>query len=178
MQLRYVKDFAIALIVLLLLAYAIRLYTINQVAKKIPDKSKYTNESVSDSLRTKIRLIESSIEDRQNYVFAITHDPLKQGNIIKDKFDLSKEFEEMVRNTFRPTGTYIDKDTGRRLVTIEFQDRIYTGRVGDVIEGRRINAINEQSITIYYGGDQVLAIQPRPVMPTVVEEQQAQNQNY
>jgi hypothetical protein len=181
MQARFIKDFAIALIVILLLAYAIRLFSINYKRNAIPDKSKYTNESVSDTLKTKIYSIESSIMDRKNFVFSITHDPLKQGNIIKDRFDRNKEFEDMVRNTFRPTGTYLDVETGRKLVTIEYQDKFFTGGVGDIIEGRKITRINENSIGIYYGGDQTLAIQPRPVMPDFNKEEdrtQVLDQNY
>jgi hypothetical protein len=181
MQLRYVKDLAMALIVIFLVAYAIRLATFNAKAAKVPENSKYTNESVTDTLRNMIMSIEKSILDRQNFVFSVSHDPLKQGNIIKDRFDLSKEFEQALRNTFRPTGTYIDEDTGRRLVTVEFQDRIYTGGVGDVIEGRRITWINEQNVGIYYGGPQTLPIQPRPVMPDFSAEevrQQSAEQNY
>lgn len=172
MQLRFVKDFAIGLIVILLLAFAIRLYTMNAQEKKIPEQSKYTDESVTDTLRSRIMTIESSIADRQNFVFSINHDPLRQGNIIKDRFDRTKEFEEMVRNTFRPTGTYIDEETGEKLVTVEFQDKIYTGKVGEVIAGRRITWIEDDQIGVYYGGQQRIDIKPRPDMPDFSQEEQ------
>ncbi|MFO8145031.1 MAG: hypothetical protein R6T89_04830 [Candidatus Syntrophosphaera sp.] len=181
MQLRFIKDFAIGLIVILLLAYAIRLYTMNAQEDKIPEQSRYTDESVTDTLRARIMTIESSIADRQNFVFSINHDPLRQGNIIKDRFDMAKEFEEMVRNTFRPTGTYIDEETGDKLVTVEFQEKIYTGRVGEVIAGRRITWIEDDSIGIYYGGPQTLAVKPRPDMPDFTQEEQQKqsiDQNY
>lgn len=181
MQLRFVKDFAIGLIVILLLAFAIRLYTMNAKGKEVPEQSRYTDESVTDTLRARIMIIESSIADRQNFVFSINHDPLRQGNIIKDRFDLAKEFEEMVRNTFRPTGTYIDEETGEKLVSVEFQDKIYTGGVGDVIAGRRITWIEDDKIGIYYGGPQTIAVQPRPAMPDFSQEElrtQSIDQNY
>lgn len=181
MQVRFIKDFAIALIVILLLAYAIRLYSMNVKRNSIPDKSRYTDESVTDTLKARILSIESSIQDRQNFVFSIKHDPLRQGNIIKDRFDLTKEFEEMIRNTFRPTGTYIDENSGKRLVTVEFQDKIYTGGVGDIIEGRRITWIDEKNIGIYFGGPQTLAIKSRPEIPDFSREQiqeQSTEQNY
>lgn len=181
MQLRFVKDLAVGLIIILLLAYAIRLTSLNAKNKQIRDKSIYTNESVSDTLKSRIYSIESSIQDRQSFVFAVEKDPLRQGNIIKDRFDLSKEWEDMVRNTFRATGTYIDEQTGRRLVTVEYQDKFYSGGVGDVIEGRRITWINETSVGIYYGGPLTLAIQPRPVKPDFSIDLQRQNlseQNY
>ncbi|HNU53920.1 MAG TPA: hypothetical protein PLI58_03380 [Candidatus Syntrophosphaera sp.] len=181
MQFRYLKDLAIALLFISLLAFAIRLVTYNSKSTKVPDQSKYTNESVSDTLRNRIMSIEKSILERKNTVFTVAHDPLRQGNIIKDRFDLAKEFESALRNTFRPTGTYIDEETGKRLVTVEYQDKIYTGGVGDVIEGRRITWINEQNVGIYYGGPQTLSIQPRPQMPDFSQEElrrQNTDQNY
>lgn len=179
MQLRYIKDFAIALIVILLLAYAIRLYSMNTKRNTISDKSKYTFEAVSDTLRAKVRAIESSINDRQNYVFAINHDPLRQGNIIKDRFDFAKEFDDMVRNTFRLTGTY-DLDKGQAAyATFEYQDRMFIGRVGENIEGRLIRWISDGRVGIYYGGDQTLVAQPRPAKPDInTLEIQNLNQNY
>lgn len=179
MQLKFVKDFALALIVILLLAWAIRLYVINIQQAQIPAESKYTQKSVSDTLLNKIKTIESSIQDRKFFQFTTTRDPLRQGNIIKDKFDLTKEFEDMIRNTFRPTGTYIDEETGKRMVNVEYQGRILTGGVGDVLEGRRITWINEKNIGIYYGGPQTLTVQKIPDMPDFSrEEVQSTNQNY
>ncbi|HOY85202.1 MAG: hypothetical protein LHW45_00730 [Candidatus Cloacimonetes bacterium] len=181
MQFRYLKDLAIALLFIALLAYAIRLVTYKAQNDKVLDQSKYTNESVSDTLRSKIMSIEESILERKNTVFTVAYDPLRQGNIIKDRFDLAKEFENALRNTFRPTGTYIDEETGKRLVTVEYQDKIYTGGVGDVIEGRRITWINEQNVGIFYGGPQTLSIQARPEMPDFSQEdlrQQNTDQNY
>lgn len=179
MQLKFVKDFAIALIVILLLAWAIRLYAINIKQSQVPDQSKYTQKSVSDTLLNKIKSIESSIQDRKFFQFTTTRDPLRQGNIIKDKFDMTKEFEDMIKNTFRPTGTYIDEETGKRMVNIEYQGKILTGGVGDVVEGRRITWINEKSIGIYYGGPQTLTVQRIPDMPDFSKEEvQSTNQNY
>ncbi|HNU97538.1 MAG TPA: hypothetical protein PKG99_02535 [Candidatus Syntrophosphaera thermopropionivorans] len=181
MQFRYLKDLAMALIAISLIACAIRLISLNEANRKIPPQSKYTHESVSDTLRAQIMSIESSILDRKNFVFSVTHDPLRQGNIIKDRFDMQKEFENAVRNMFRPTGTYIDEETGKRLVTIEYQDRIYTAGVGDVVEGRKIMWITEQNIGIYYGGPQTIPIQPRPPIPDFSLEETRQKsleQNY
>lgn len=181
MQFRYLKDLAMALLFIALIAFAIRLVTYNAKMANIPDQSKHTNESVSDTLRARIMSIEESILERKNTVFTVAKDPLRQGNIIKDRFDLAKEFENALRNTFRPTGTYIDEETGKRLVTVEFQDKIYTAGVGDVIEGRRISWINEQNVGIYYGGPQTLSIQARPEMPDFSEEdlvKQNTDQNY
>lgn len=179
MQLRYIKDFAIAMIVILLLAYAITLYTINAQRNKIPDKSKYSFESVSDTLKTKISDIERSIVERQSYLFTINTDPLRQGNIIKDRFDNVRAFEDQVRNTFRLTGTYNINEGANAYATFEYQDRIFSGRVGENVEGRFIKWIGDGRVGIYFGGDQTLIAQPRPVMPDMnVMEIQNLNQNY
>jgi len=153
------------------------LASINAANKKIRDKSIHTNESVSDTLKSRVVAIESSILDRQSFMFNIDKDPLRQGNIIKDRFDLTKEWLEALRNTFRPTGTYIDQSTGRRLVTVEYQDKILSGGVGDIIEGRRITWISEKQVGVYFGGPLTLEIQPRPVMPDFSVETQRQTQS-
>ena len=162
MQFRFVKDLAIALIVIALLVLAIRLYGIHAKGEKIPDKSIYTKESVSDTLLNRIKTIETSIQDRKMFTFNITRDPLRQGNIIKDRTDREKEFAEMVRNTFRLTTTAIDEN-GNKIAYVEYLDQVFGGRVGDVIEGRRITNITDKSLTYYYGGSSVTTyVQARP----------------
>ncbi|MCB5260285.1 MAG: hypothetical protein LHW48_07425, partial [Candidatus Cloacimonetes bacterium] len=64
MQTRFVKDLAIALIVILLGFLAVRLILTNQKVATIPEHSVYSRESVSDTLMSRIRTIESSIQDR------------------------------------------------------------------------------------------------------------------
>jgi len=109
MQYRFVKDLAIALIVILLGVLVVRLVVINRKVSVIPETSIHIQESVTDTLMTKIRTIESSIQDRKMFVFSSRKDPLRQGNIIKDNVDRLKEFEDMVRNTFRLATTAIDE---------------------------------------------------------------------
>lgn len=164
MQYRFVKDLAIALIVILLGAFAIRLVTVERKVSNVPDKSVYSKESVSDTLMTKIRTIEGSIQDRKMFVFNTTKDPLRQGNIIKDNVDRAKEFEEMVRNTFRLSTTAID-ELGNRIAYIEYQDALHEARVGQTVAGRRILEINDKSIRYSMGGETFTTqLKPRPVM--------------
>lgn len=170
MQHRYVKDFAIALIFIVLFAMAIKLYTMYTKTQDVPAKSIHTEESVSDTLLNRIKTIENSIQDRKMFVFNTTRDPLRQGNIIKDQVDRMAEFEEMVRNMFRLSTTALDEN-GNKIAYIEYQDRIHGGRVGDVIEGRRITSIGESTITYYYGGQSYTTrVQPRPERPQQEEE--------
>ncbi|MDD2597068.1 MAG: hypothetical protein PHT47_07505 [Candidatus Cloacimonetes bacterium] len=164
MQLRFVKDLAIALIVILLGFLAIRLVMVENRISNIPDNSVYTKESVSDTLMSQIKTIENSIQDRKMFVFNSRKDPLRQGNIIKDKVDRQKEFEDMVRNTFRLSTTAID-EFGNRIAYVEYQDGLHAARVGDTIAGRRILEINEKSIRYSMGGSTYTAnLMPRPVM--------------
>ncbi len=182
MQFRYIKDLAMALLFIALIAFAVRLVTYNAKASKVSPQSKHSSESVSDTLRSKIMSIERSIVERKTTVFTVNHDPLRQGNIIKDRFDLAQEWENAQRFAFRPTGTYIDESSGKRLVTVEYNDRIYTAGVGEVIEGRRIVWINEQNVGVSSGGStQTLTIQPRPQMPDFSQEDRVRqnlDQNY
>ncbi|HPF08103.1 MAG: hypothetical protein PHU99_04635 [Candidatus Cloacimonetes bacterium] len=164
MQFRFVKDLAIALIVILLGFLAVRLVMVENRVSDVPEKSVYTKESVSDTLMSQIQTIENSIQDRKMFVFNSRKDPLRQGNIIKDKVDRQKEFEEMVRNTFRLSTTAID-EFGNRIAYVEYQDALHAARVGDTVAGRRILEINEKNIRYSMGGNTYTAnLMPRPVM--------------
>lgn len=165
MQLRYVKDFAITLIVIVFLILGIRLYSNHFKVKAVPQESVYTKESVSDTLLSKIKGIEKSIQDRKNFVFTISRDPLRQGNIIKDRLDLEREFMENLRNTFRLSSTSI-AENGRKIATIEYRDQNYYAEIGSVIEGRRITDIGLDWIKYYYNGNTYTTqVAPRPLMP-------------
>ena len=165
MQLRYLKDLAVTLIVIVFLVLGVRLYTNYYKMKSVPEHSIHSKESVSDSLLIKIKAIENSIQDRKEFVFNITRDPLRQGNIIKDKLDLEREFIESVKNTFRLSSTSI-LENGKKFATIEYRDQNYYATVGETVEGRRIIDIGDNWIKYYYGGNTVTAyLAPRPPMP-------------
>lgn len=165
MQLRFVKDFAIALLVILLFAIAVRLFTLQTSVKRIPEKSIHTAESVSDTLLNKIKSIENSIQDRKNFVFSSTTDPLRQGNIIKDKVDKEREFEDMVRNTFRLATTAID-EYGNKIAYIEYLGQLHEARVGETVQGRRIIDIGDRTIRYSYNGIiSTTELAPRPAKP-------------
>ncbi len=180
MQFRYLKDLAIALLFIALLAYGIRLVSYNSKAAKVPDK--HNPETVSATLREDIVSIEESISERKNTLFTVARDPLRQGNIIKDKFDKEKEMEDAIFNTFRPMGITRDEETGEQLVKVEFRGETFFAGVGGEIAGRRIAWINEQNVGVYYGGlTQTLSYQPVPVMPDFSQEElieQNTDQNY
>ncbi|MCB5277967.1 MAG: hypothetical protein PHY41_02390 [Candidatus Cloacimonetes bacterium] len=164
MQTRFVKDLAIALIVILLGFLAVRLILTNQKVATIPEHSVYSRESVSDTLMSRIRTIESSIQDRKMFAFSSSKDPLRQGNIIKDKADRIKEQEEMIRNMFRLALTAED-NLGNKIAYIDYQDVNHEARVGDIVAGRRIIEISDTHIRYSMGGNTYTAnLMPRPVV--------------
>ncbi|MCB5252532.1 MAG: hypothetical protein RBR69_02925 [Candidatus Cloacimonadaceae bacterium] len=162
MQFRFVKDLAIALIVILLGVLIVRLVFLNQKVAVIPETSVHIQESVTDTLMSRIRTIENSIQDRKNFVFSARKDPLRQGNIIKDNVDRLKEFEEMVRNTFRLATTAID-EYGNKIAYVEYQDNLHEVREGEIVAGRKILEINDKNIRYSMGGKNYTAnLMPRP----------------
>ena len=66
MQLRYLKDLAVTLIVIIFLVLGVRLYTNYFKMKSVPDQSVHSKESVSDSLLTKIKAIETPSKTVRN----------------------------------------------------------------------------------------------------------------
>ncbi|HNZ33190.1 MAG TPA: hypothetical protein P5518_01390 [Candidatus Cloacimonas sp.] len=168
MQLRFIKDLTIALIVISLFAMAVQLVGLYRSWEAIPDKSVHTKESVSDTLLSRIKSIENSIQDRKMFVFNSNKDPLRQGNIIKDKIDREKEYQEMLKNTFRLATTARD-EFGNKIAYIEYQGKLYEARVGDIVEGRRILDIQDKSIRYSHNGIiTTTELAPRPAKP--VEE--------
>lgn len=165
MQLRFIKDLAIALIVILLFAMGVRLFVLQRSWSNIPLKSVHSKESVSDTLLTRIKTIENSIQDRKMFVFSSNRDPLRQGNIIKDKTDREKEFQDMVLNTFRLATTARDEN-GNKIAYIEYRGALHEARVGETVEGRRILEIADNSIRYSYNGIvSTTELAPRPVKP-------------
>lgn len=165
MQLRFIKDLAIALIVVLLFAMAVRLFALQRSWDSIPKKSIHTKESVSDTLLNKIKTIENSIQDRKMFVFGSNRDPLRQGNIIKDKVDRAKEFEDMVLNTFRLATTARD-ESGNKIAFIEYRGALHEARVGQIVEGRRILEIGDKTLRYSYNGIiSTTELAPRPPKP-------------
>ncbi|MEN6444624.1 MAG: hypothetical protein ABFC98_01105 [Candidatus Cloacimonas sp.] len=165
MQLRFIKDLAIALIVISLFAMGIHLLSLYSTLNKIPEKSIHTKESVSDTLLVKIKSIENSIQDRKMFVFNSNKDPLRQGNIIKDKVDREKEYENMLKNTFRLATTARDEN-GNKIAYIEYQGKLYEAHVGDYVEGRHILDIQDRNIRYSYNGTiNTTELAPRPPKP-------------
>jgi len=173
MQHRFIKDFAIALIFIITLVLGIRIYTFHFQIKKISDNSIYAEEQVSQDLLERIKKIENSIEDRKMFAFTVSRDPLREGNIIKDKADRMKEYEDMVRNTFRLASVTND------YAIFEYQGATHVAKVGDSIEGRRIISIDvaNDSVTYSVGGN-TMTVRRSAIPPLPKDDENALSGNY
>ena len=169
METRFIKDLAIALIFIILFIFAIKVYSIYQKVESVPAESKYTDLSVNEELLTKIKTIESSIEDRKTFTFNVPNDPLRQDPVIKDKLDRLQEWENMVRNMVRLAATFVDEDN-ETVAIIAYHGSSGIYRVGDVVAGRKIVGIDNG--IVYYtinGVRSSMTIQPIPPKPVDLE---------
>jgi hypothetical protein len=168
-EFRYLKDFSLALLVILLFAFAVKDYTIYKKVYAVPDKSKYADISVNEELMTKIRTIEGSIADRKMFTFNVSTDPLRQDPVIKDKLDRLQEWEYMIANTVRLAATFIDED-GERCAILAFQGKSSLYHIGDDVAGRKIVEIKSGQIAYTSGGIRsIMTVQPIPPKPADVD---------
>jgi hypothetical protein len=169
MEARFIKDLAIALIFICMLAFAVKDYTIYHKVNSIPTKSKYSDISVNSELITKIQLIESSIRDRKSFTFTVPTDPLRQDPVIKDKLDRLQEWENMVNNMVRVAATFVDEDN-KKVAVIAYQGSSGLYKVGDTIAGRRIDDIRDGTVYYTYNGVRSsMTVQPIPPKPVDLE---------
>lgn len=177
MEFRYLKDFSLALLVIVLFSFAVKDYTIYKKINVVPDKSKYADISVNDELMSKIRTIEGSIADRKMFTFNVASDPLRQDPVIKDKMDRLQEWENMIANSVRLAATFIDED-GEKCAILAYQGKSNLYHIGDVVAGRRIVEIKSGQVTYTSGGSQsIMTVQPIPPKPSDVDDN-ATNTNF
>lgn len=171
METRFIKDLAIALIFIILFAFAVKDYTVYNKVTEIPNESIYTDISVNEELLEKIRSIETSIEDRKNFTFYVPTDPLRQDPVIKDRLDREQEWANMVANMIRVAAIFHDEDN-QKCAIIAHKGRSSIYRIGDTITGtsRRITDIQEGQVIYNDGGYRgVMPIQPIPPRPVDLE---------
>ncbi len=173
---RYLKDFTIALVFLVIIGYAVHLYFIYQTEEIIPEQSKYSRMGLSDQLKEQIKSIEQSIKDRKQFVFTVVKDPLEQNLIVKTKVDLVNQWEMEVANTLRLAGTYIGQD-GTRVASIAYKGENKMYRVGDVIEktNNKIVEIKRETI-VYNRNGKIVELKASQIPPKPVELSDDSNQ--
>ena len=178
METRFIKDLAMALIFIILLAFAIKVYTIYNKVSSIPLKSRYADISVNEELISKIKTIEASIQDRKMFTFSVPTDPLRQDPVIKDKMDRLKEWENMVANMVRLAATFVNEDN-ETCAIISYQGKSGIYRVGDTVAGRRIVEIKNGVLYYTAGGVRsYMTVQPIPPKPADIETETVQQNDF
>lgn len=176
MQDKYLKDFVIGLIVIMIIAFMFNDYRLFTKARAIPEQSKYSNIALDENLLSKIQSIETTINDRKMFTFTVTKDPLQQDLIVKTKVDLQNQWEDMVRSMMRLSATFTDSK-GQKKAMIAFQGRDNLVGIGDVVGGRKIVDIQNQRVYFTENGYKgFLDIQKIPPKPVELDTQKQENQ--
>lgn len=175
MEEKYLKDFVIALVVLLLIAFGIKDYYQKLKVDEIPEQSKYSNLALSDELLTKIQSIETTIQDRKQFVFTVTKDPLEQNLIVKTKQDLEQQWRERIQSMVRLESTMITED-GRKLAAIAHEGKTTLYSIGDSFKFGKITDIRNGEITFASNG-RVGTLETKKLPPKPVEIQTKNGKN-
>ena len=165
MENKYLRDFAIVAILFAVIALGIKNYYLYNKEIKVPEQSRYKNLALSQDQLKQIQGIETSIDDRKNFVFTVTKDPLEQNLIVKTMKDLEQDWIDKVQSMVRLTATFISND-GSRYASISYKGKNLVYKVGDKIAGQKITKIGEANIKVMFnGGEKILKIQPIPDKP-------------
>jgi len=165
MEQKYLKDFVISMVVILIIAFAIKDYYLYQKIRTVPVESKYKKLALSEKLLKQIQNIETSIQDRKKFVFTVTKDPLEQNLIVKTKRDLEKQWRKKVENMVRLESTILPQDgNNRAAISYDGKTKIY--KVGDKFIKGKIDDIKDGRVFYSYNGKQgVLKVQKIPPKP-------------
>lgn len=168
MEKKYLRDFVIVLIVLLLLACGYWNYIQLGKANKVAEESKYKKIALSQELLDQIQELEESINDRKGFVFTVTKDPLEQNLIVKTQQDLEKQWREKIENMVRLTATILPQN-GEKLASIAYQGSNDLYSIGDVFTLGKIVKISEGKIVYSYNGKNYsLTIEKLPPKPVEI----------
>ncbi|MCK4653182.1 MAG: hypothetical protein KAU01_01930 [Candidatus Cloacimonetes bacterium] len=165
MEKKYLKDFVIALVVILFIAFGIKDYNLYKKVEKIPSESKYKKIALSEQLLGQIHNIERSIKDRKQFVFTVTKDPLEQDLIVRTIKDLEKQWREDVENMVRLESTIVP-EKGKKKVAISHKGKTKIYTVGDEFVYGKIIDIREGELTyLNHGKTRILKLQKLPEKP-------------
>jgi hypothetical protein len=169
MQDRYIKDLVIALGVIILIIFGVRVFYLYQKEVKVPSESIYTKLALSQELLNQITQIEDSIKERKEYRFTVRRDPLKQDLIVQTRLDLLLEWEEMVRRMMRLTAV-IEEESGEKSAIISWNGRNNRVQIGDVLNNKRITSIEMDRVEYSEGGMRGVLIPQRiPPRPAQID---------
>ncbi|MCD4829540.1 MAG: hypothetical protein K8R90_08965 [Candidatus Cloacimonetes bacterium] len=168
MEGRYIKDFAIAIVFVMIIVFGVKDFMWYQECQQYPAEPD-THVGISDDLKNEIKQIETSIQDRKNFVFTVTKDPLEQNLIVKTIVDYEMQWRREVESQVRLAGTYITH-SGQQLATIEHKGIRTNYHVGDAFEFGTISSIQKGKIVFQNNGYQgVLEISPIPEKPAILQ---------
>jgi len=163
---KYLKDFVIVLIVILLIAAGYWNFMQYGKAKKVSEESKYKKLALSQDLLDQIQEIEKSINDRKGFVFTVTKDPLEQNLIVKTQQDLEKQWRVKIENMVRLTATILPQN-GKKLASIAYKGSNELYGIGDNFALGKITKISEGKIVYSYSGKShsltIAKLPPKPV---------------
>lgn len=188
MEEKYLKDFIIILVVILLLAFGVKTSSLYKKVINVPAESEYKKMALSDELMQKIQQIDSSIQDRKDFVFTVDKDPLEQNLIVKTQQDLEKQWREEVENMVRLEMTIIP-DSGEKQASISYKGSSKLYGIGDKFDlggnfgggtSAVITDIKPGSISYTINGKkadmQIKPIPPKPAKLTNTTKAQAINE--
>jgi hypothetical protein len=172
MQDKYIKDLALAIVVIALIVFSIRNYYLYNRVSAVPDESIYSAMALDAALLNQIQQIEESIRERKDFRFTVNRDPLRQDLIVQTRLDLLHEWEQMVRRMMRLSATYFD-ESGNQIAMIAWNGTDNVVRIGDVLNNRRITGISENSVTYTEAGSTgTMNLQPVPPRPVQLDSRQ------
>jgi len=179
MENKYLKDFVIAFVVILIIAFAVNDYYLKKATAEIPAESIYKKIALSDELLEKIHDIERSIQDRKKFVFTVIKDPLEQNLIVKTKQDLVKQWQDKIERTVRLEATIIP-EVGDRLASISYGGKTKHFKIGEKFEFGKITDIRPGEISYQFNGTNgVLALSKLPPKPIEISTKKNQkNREY
>jgi len=169
MEEKYLKDLVIALIVILLIVLGVKCNNLYSDIKVVPVESKYKKLALSEDLFNQIENIEQSIQDRKEFVFTVTKDPLEQNLIVKTIKDLEKQWRQEVERMVRLESTIVP-EAGRKMAAISHKgktklysigDSFFYGKITDILKGKIVYS--------YKGKDNILVLQKLPDKPEAID---------
>ena len=170
MEEKYLKDLVIALIVIILIVLGVKCNNLYSDIKVVPVESKYKKLALSEDLFNQIQNIEHSIQDRKEFVFTVTKDPLEQNLIVKTIKDLEKQWRQEVEKMVRLESTIVP-EVGRKMAAISHKGKTKLYSIGDNFFYGKITDIRKGKIVYSYKGkDNILALQKLPDKPDAIKD--------
>lgn len=170
MEQKYLKDFVIALVIILVITFGIKDSYLYQKVEQVPGESKYKKIALSEQLLNQIKDIERSIQDRKDFTFTVRKDPLEQNLIVRTRRNLEKQWKDKVESIIRLESTIIPA-IGKKLAAISYQGKTRLYEVGDYFTLGKIIDIKEGKIEYSNKGNHgEMVIQKLPPKPVEIKK--------